>query len=183
MLRLAGRAVVAGDEVVRLAAERDVLVASLRAGAERAAPEHRKRPDPHRKLGAVTSRLLSFKLYGLELLVVDTVTRMLVDAPLNPDQRAAMLSLLADAPDWYRPGSSAEPLQISTLGPSKDALWSATGQRCRSGGADLVLDVDAGRLLEIRPYDHGRDAEPITLTLEAQRVVESTTGQSRRRHA
>jgi hypothetical protein len=45
------------------------------------------------------------------------------------------VSLLADAPDWYRPGSNAEPLQISTLGPSREALWSATGQRCSSGGA------------------------------------------------
>jgi len=41
---------------------------------------------------------------------------------------------------------------------------------------DLVLDPDAGRLLEIRSYEHGRNAEPITLTVETQRVVDSTKG-------
>jgi hypothetical protein len=176
------RAVVSGEQIVRLPAERDTLLASLRAGAERAAAEHRKRPDPHRKLGGRDMRLLRIKLYGHDLLVVDTVTRMLVDAPLNPDQRAAMLSLLADAPDWYRPGSGAEQLQIRNLGPTKDALG-RDGTAVQVGGADLVLDVDAGRLLEIRAYEHGRDAEPVTLTVEAQRVVDSTTGESRRRHA
>jgi hypothetical protein len=176
------RAVVPGDEVVQLPAERDVLLASLRTDAERAAAEHRKRLDPHRKLGGRDMTLPNIALYGLDLLVVHAVTRMLVDAPLNPDQRAAMLSLLADAPDWYRPGSSAEPLQIRNLGPTKDALG-RDGTAVQTGGADLVLDVDGGRLLEARFYEHGRDAAPITLTVEAQRVVDSTTGKSPRRHA
>ena len=41
---------------------------------------------------------------------------------------------------------------------------------------DLVLDPDAGRLLEIRSCEDGRNAEPIPLTIEAQRVVDSTNG-------
>ena len=178
----AWRAVVSSDEVVRLPVERDTLLASLRAGAERAAAEHRKRPDPHRTLGGRDVRLLNIKLYGLDLLVVDTVTRMLVDAPLNPDQRAALLSLLADTPAWYRPGSSSEPLQIRNLGPTKDALG-RDGTAVQTVAADLVLDVDGGRLLEVRYYEHGRDAAPITLTVEAQRVVDSTSGESRGRPA
>jgi hypothetical protein len=174
--------VVPGDELVRLPTERDPLLAALRAGAERAAAEHRKRPNRHRKFGGRDLTLPNIELYGIDLLVLGTVEDMLVDAPLNPDQRAAMLSLLADAPDWYRPGSGAEPLQIRRLGPTKDARG-RDGTAVQIGGADLVLDVDAGRLLEIRWYEHGRDADPITLTVEEQRVVDSPAGASRRRLA
>ena len=176
------REVVRGDEVVGLPAEPGGLLASLRAGTERAAAEHRKRPDPHRKLGGRDMTLPNIELYGLDLAVVHNITDMLVDAPLNPDQRAAMLSLLADAPDWYRPGRSAEPLPVRSLGPTKDALG-RDGTAVQVGAADLVLDVDGGRLLEIRSFEHGRDALPITITVEQQRVVGSTNGEARRRHA
>ena len=176
------REVVPGDEVVGLPAEPGALLASLRAGTERAAAEHRKRHDPHRKLVGRDTTLLNMELYGLDLAVVHNITFMLVDAPLNPDQRAAMLSLLADAPDWYRPGSSSEPLPVHSLGPTMDALG-RDATAVQVGATDLVLDVDGGRLLEIRSYEHGRGALPITITVEQQRVVGSTNGQARRQHA
>jgi hypothetical protein len=183
------RAVVPGDEVVRLPGDRDALLASLRARAERAVREQEKRSDPHRELGGRDLRLAQVELSGLDLVVVEAVTDLLVYAPLSAGQRAAMFSLLAEAPEWYRPGSGANPIQIRDLGPTDDALGRngtavriatrPTDDEARRAGewtVDLVLDPDSGRLLEIRSYEHGRDAEPIPLTVEAQRVVDSATG-------
>jgi hypothetical protein len=116
--------------------------------------------------------------------VVETATDLLVEAPLRPAQRAALLSLLADAPGWYRPGSSAEPIRIRNLGPTTDArrrdgiavrftieLTGAETRGASEGTFDLVLDPEAGRLLEIRSYEHGADAEPVLRTVVSQRVV------------
>jgi hypothetical protein len=176
------RSVFLGDELVGLPADRLRLLAALRAGIERFAAEHRKRPDPHRKLGGRDMTLFNIELHGADLAVVHNITEMLVDAPLDPDQRAGMLSLLADAPDWYRPGRSAEPLPVHSLGPTTDALG-RDGTAVQVGAADLALDVDGGRLLEIRSFEHGRDALPIVITVEDQRVVGSTNREGRSGHA
>jgi hypothetical protein len=174
------RYVVPGDEVVSLPAERDALLASLRARAERAAHVY-QRPRPEGYYPRVDR---TYELSGPDLLVVETATDLLVEAPLSPGQRAALLSLLADAPDWYQPGTSAEPIQIRNLGATKDALGrdgialkftieltSAETRGASPGTFDLVLDPEAGRLLETRSYEHGPEAEPVPLTVVAQRVV------------
>jgi hypothetical protein len=183
------RYVVSGDEVVRLPAKRDALLASLRARAERAARVY-ERPRPKGYYPRVDR---TYELAGRDLLVVETATDLLVEAPLSPGQRAAMLSMLADAPDWYQPGASAEPIQIRNLGPTKDALGrngialkftieltsDETGDETRGaspGTFDLVLDPKAGRLLETRSYEHGIEAAPVLLTVAAQRVVDAIDG-------
>jgi hypothetical protein len=183
------RHAVPGDEVVRLPAKRDALLASLRAGAERAARLY-QRPRPKGYYPRVDR---TYELSGRDLLVVETATDLLVEAPLSPVQRAAMLSVLADAPDWYQPGASAEPIQIRNLGPTKDALGrngialrftielrsDETGDEslgASPGTFDLLLDPQAGRLLETRSYEHGPDAEPVALTVVAQQVVDSIDG-------
>jgi hypothetical protein len=179
------RYVVPGDEVVSLPAERDALLASLRARAERAAHVY-QRPRPEGYYPRVDR---TYELSGPDLLVVETATDLLVEAPLSPGQRAALLSLLADAPDWYQPGTSAKPIQIRNLGATKDALGregiavkftieltSAETRGASPGTFDLVLDPEAGRLLETRSYEHGPEAEPVPLTVVAQRVVDSIDG-------
>jgi len=166
------RYVVPGDEVARLPAGSAELLASLRAGADRAVRLY-ERPRPEGYHPRVDRR---YDLLGHDLLVVETATDLLFEAPLGPHQRAALLSLLADAPNWYRPGTGAEPLQVRNLGATTDALGRA-GTAVRFGGFDLVLDPEAGRLLELRAYEHGMDAEPIRLTLESQRVVDSAGGE------
>jgi hypothetical protein len=180
------RHVVGGDEVVTLPAEREALLASLRAGAERAARAYRQPRPP----GYYPRVDRTYELAGRDLLVVETATALLVQAPLSPTQRAALLSLLADAPGWYRPGTSTEPIQIRNLGPTEDALGrhglavefaiELTSDEARAaspGTFDLVLDAEAGRLLETRSYEHGPDAEPVRLTVVAQRVVDAIDAQ------
>jgi hypothetical protein len=180
------RYVVPGEEVVNLPAERDELLASLREHAERAAQLYRQ-PRPE---GYYPRVWRQYELAGRDLLVAETATDLLVEAPLSPGQRAAMLSMLADAADWYQPGTSAEPIRIRNLGATKDALG-RNGIALRftieltsdeSGGSlegaspgtfDLILEPKAGRLLETRSYEHGRQAEPVPLTVVAQRVVDS----------
>jgi len=170
------RYVVPGDDVVRLPAERAARVY--------------QRPRPKGYFPRVDR---TYELSGRDLLVVETATDLLVEAPLSPGQRAGMLSMLADAPDWYQPGASAEPIQIRNLGQTKDALGrngialkftieltsGETGDEARGaspGTFDLVLNPEAGRLLETRSYEHGPAAEPVLLTVVAQRVVDSTDG-------
>jgi hypothetical protein len=176
------RYVVPGDEVDALPAERDALLASLRASAERAARLF-QRPRPKGYYPRVDR---TYELAGRDLLVVETATALLKEAPLSPGQRAAMLSMLADVAEWYRPGASAKPIQISNLGLTKDALGrdgialkftieltSEETSGASSGTFDLVLDPEAGRLLETRSYEHGPDGEPVLLTVVEQRVVDS----------
>lgn len=181
------RHVVPGDEVVTLPAERDALLASLRARAERAA-RVLQRPRPKGYFPTVDRR---YELSGRDLLVVATATGLLVEAPLSPGQRAAILSLLANAPDWYQPGASAKPIQIRNLGQTKDALGRTgialkftieltsdeIGDETRGaipGTFDLVLSPETGRLLETRSY--GPEAGPVLQTVVAQRVVDSING-------
>jgi hypothetical protein len=179
------RYVVAGDEVAGLPAGRNALLASLRVAAERAARLYQA-PRPKGYYPRVDR---TYELAGRDLLVVQTATRLLLEAPLSPGQRAAMLSMLADAPDWYRPGTSAEPIWIRNLGPTTDALGrdgialrftielTAGEARTASPGIfDLVLDPEAGRLLETRSYEHGLESAPLALTVVSQRVVESIDG-------
>jgi hypothetical protein len=176
------RYVVPGDAVVRLPAERDALLAALRAGAERAARAY-ERPRPQGYHPRVDR---TYQLWGRDLLVINTAIALLVEAPLSRGQRAALLSLLAHTPDWYQPGTSAEPIRIRNLGPTKDALGregialkfaleltAGEARDASPGTFELVLDPEAGRLLETRSYEHGADAEPVLLTLVAQRVVDS----------
>lgn len=175
------RYVVPGDEVVGLPGDRDALLAALRARAERAAALYRQ-PRPK---GYHPRFDRTYDLWGRDLLVVETATLLLLEAPLSPAQRSALLSMLADAPAWYRPGSAAEPIRIRNLGPTEDGLGrdgialrfvlelSPGELRVGSGGSfDLVLAPDAGRLLETRSYEHGAEAEPVRLTVVDQRVVE-----------
>jgi hypothetical protein len=172
---LGWRAVVPGAEVGRLPAERDALLASLREGAERAVREYRDRVRAAQAAGKDRNHYPIFREIersGHDLIVVETVTDLLVEAPISPDQRAALFSLLADAPDWYQPGSGAEPILVRNLGPTEDDLG-RNGTAVRVGAFDLVLDPGAGRLLETRSYEHGLGGEPVRLTLEAQRVVDS----------
>jgi hypothetical protein len=176
------RYVVPGDEVAGLPAERDALLASLRAGADRAARAYQQPRPP----GYYPRVDRTYELSGRDLLVLETAIRLLVEAPLSPSQRAAMLALLADAADWYEPGTSLKPIEIRNLGPTKDALGrdgialrftiELTSDETRGaseGTSELVLDPEAGRLLETRSYEHGPDAEPVLLTIVAQRVVDS----------
>jgi hypothetical protein len=181
------RDVVPGDEVVRLPAEPDALLAELRARAERAV-RVLERPRPKGHFPTVDRR---YELAGRDLLVVATATEMLVGAPLDPAQRAAILSLLAGAPGWYEPGAGAEPIGIRNLGETEDALG-RTGIALRFtieltpeeiGDDDrgaipqtfaLVLDPERGRLLETRSYGPGYG--PIARTVVAQRVVDSIGG-------
>jgi hypothetical protein len=172
---LGWRAVVGGDEVGRLPAERDALLASLREGVVRAVREYRDRVRAAKAAGKDRNHYPIFREIersGRDLIVVEAATDLLVEAPLSPDQRAALFSLLADAPDWYQPGSGAEPIQVRNLGPTEDALG-RNGTAVRVGALDLVLDPDAGRLLETRSHEHGPNGEPVRLTLETQRVVDS----------
>lgn len=179
------RHVVSGEEVVRLPADRDALLASLRARAEGAARVY-ERPRPKGYHPRVDR---TYELWGRDLLVVQTATDLLLEAPLSPAQRTAMLSMLADAPGWYEPGTSAEPIEIHNLGSTEDALGRegialrftleltpGETRRASPGTFDLVLDPQAGRLLETRSYEHGAGAEPVTLTVVAQRVAESIDG-------
>ena len=184
------RDVVAGDDVVRLPTERPALLASLRAGAERAARLY-ARPRPKGYFPRVDR---TYELSGRDLIVVETATSLLIVAPLSPRQRAAILSLLADAPDWYRPGASTKPIEIRNLGRTKDALG-RSGIALRftielnqeeaglderlgamQGTFDLVLDPQGGRVLEERSYEHGLNKEPEAATVEEQRVVDSIKG-------
>ena len=189
-LRPDWRYVVSGDEVVRLPTKRRALLASLRAGAERAARLY-ARPRPKGYYPRVDR---TYELSGRDLLVVETATSLLVQAPLSPRQRAAMLSLLAHAPDWYRPGASTKPIEIRNLGRTEDALGRSgialrftielnreeAGRDERRGAMqgtfDLVLHPQGGRVLEERSYEHGLDKEPVVLTVEEQRVVDSIKG-------
>ena len=184
------RYVVSRDEVVRLPTNRRALLASLRAGAERAARLY-ARPRPKGYFPRVDR---TYELAGRDLLVVETATSLLVGAPLSPRQRAAMLSLLADAPHWYRPGASTKPIEIRNLGRTEDALGRSgialrftielnqeeAGRDERLGAMqgtfDLVLDPQRGRVLEDRSYEHGLNKEPEAATVEEQRVVDSIKG-------
>ncbi len=184
------RDVVSGDEVVRLPTRRRALLASLRAGAERAARLY-ARPRPKGYFPRVDR---TYELSGRDLLVVETATSLLVVAPLSPPQRTAMLSLLADAPHWYRPGASTKPIEIRNLGRTEDVLGRSgiavrftielnqeeAGRDERLGAMqgtfDLVLDPQGGRVLEERSYEHGLGKEPEAATVEEQRVVDSIKG-------
>lgn len=184
------RYVVPGGEVVQLPTKRRALLASLRAGAERAARLY-ARPRPKGYFPRVDR---TYELAGRDLLVVETATSLLVGAPLSPRQRAAMLSLLADAPHWYRPGASTKPIEIRNLGRTEDALGRSgiairftielnqeeAGRDERLGAMqgtfDLVLDPQRGRVLEDRSYEHGLNKEPEVATVEEQRVVDSIKG-------
>jgi hypothetical protein len=179
------RYVVPGDEVTRLPPDRDALLASLRARAGRAA-ELYGRPRPEGYYPRVDR---TYELAGPDMLVVETATALLVEAPLNPAQRTAMLSMLADAANWYRPGTSAEPIEIRNLGQTEDALgrdgialkftMEVTSDEIAGASSqifDLVLDPQDGRLLEIRSYEHGPGADPVLRTVASQRVVDSMDG-------
>jgi hypothetical protein len=179
------RYVVPGDQIARLPAEPSALLALLRARAERATRLY-SQPRPEGYFPRVDR---TYELAGPDMLVVETTTALLVEAPLSPGQRAAMLSLLAAAPEWYRPGASAQPIRIRNLGATQDALGrdgialrftlELTSDETRgasSGTFDLVLDPEAGRLLETRSYEHGADADPVLLTIEEQQVVDSIDG-------
>jgi hypothetical protein len=182
------RYVVPGDDVVSLPVERDALLASLREGAEHAVRLY-QRPRPKGYYPRVDRR---YELLGHDLLVVKTATALLIEAPISPDQRAALMSLLADVADWYQPGASAEPIQIR-LGRTKDALGRSgtevvatqltDGARVEGVLFDLVLDPGGGQVLEVRYHEHDPPAEPIRLTVVAQRVVDSINGQRRPPHA
>jgi hypothetical protein len=184
------RAVVAGYEVVKLTSDRDALLVTLRAGVDRAVRQLQaiaERP-PREQPGGVRTHypgLDQVELWGRDLFVVETVTQLLMWAPLSPDQRATLLSLLANIPQWYQPGTSATQAQIRSLGPTKDALGRAgtavriaadpaPEQAARTGSwlVDFVLDQDAGRVLETRSYEHGPNAEPVRGTVKTQRVVD-----------
>jgi hypothetical protein len=185
------RAVVPGYDVVRLPTDRGAMLSTLRAGVDRAVRRLRaiaERP-PREQPGHVRTYypvLDQVELTGRDLFVVETATQLLIAAPLSPDQRATLFSLLADIPDWYQPGTSAKPVQIQSLGPTEDALG-RTGitvriateptrdEVTRAGGwlVDFVLDRDAGRVLETRSYEHGPNADPVRETVEEQRVVDT----------
>jgi hypothetical protein len=185
------RAVVPGYHVVRLPTERNALLAALRAGVDRAVRRlqaiagHPARDQP----GGVRNHypiLDQVELSGRDLLVVETATQLLTWAPLNPDQRATLFSLLASIPEWYEPGTSATPITIRDRGRTKDALGrpgsgvriaaeSTREETARAGGwlVDLVLDQDTGRMLETRSYEHGPNAEPVRETVKTQRIVDT----------
>lgn len=169
------RATLGSRQLQALPEEPTALLETLRAALRRAAGE-----DP------------TLKLYGYDLGVVVTIIRLSADAPVTARQRAALLELLATAPEWTAPGSSVTPLATRNLGADRTADGREatrirlelrfTPEEARElsidpepFALDLLLDTDAGRLVELREYEDGLSGDPIVTTIEAQRIVSAAS--------
>jgi hypothetical protein len=159
------RAVVSGARVQELPVDSGALLRMLRAGIDRD------------EFASLAER---------DLLVADTALDLLIEAPLSPEQRAAAFRVLADIPAWFAPGTSTRPVRAESLGMVEDSLGrSGIGVRITvdltpgtakhtSGSheihytADLILDPEDGRLLEVREREFGQ-----VRTVAEQQVVDS----------
>jgi hypothetical protein len=122
-------------------------------------------------------------VYGRDLGVVGAVVNLLTAAPLDAERRAALLDLLATAPTWTTPGSSATPLRVRRLGGATadgvrlrvDTHLTAAEQKRTSTIADwqleITIDPRRGRITRVREYEGGPDAPPEVTTIEVQRIV------------
>jgi hypothetical protein len=164
------RSVVSGARVHELPASADALLRRLRAGID---------------AGEVAS------LAERDLLVTDSALDLLIEAPLAPEQRAAALRMLADMPAWFTPGTTTRPVRVENRGVTEDSLGRSgiavrimidltPGSREHAPGshethytADVILDPDDGRLLEVREHELGH-----VRTVAEQEVVDSLTGRA-----
>ena len=164
------RGTLSTDQMQALPEDSAVLLETLRAAVGRAAAGDR-----------------ALRVYGRDLGVVATVVHLSTDAPVTAAQRAALLELLATAPDWTVPGTSVTPLSTRNLGPDRTADGESavrlrfelrfTPEEARElsidpepFALDLLIDPDAGRLMELREYEDGLAGRPIVTTIEVQRI-------------
>src|SRR5690606_11467025 len=75
-------------------------------------------------------RLDGHSILGEDFLVLATVSSMLMEAPLTGEQRAALLEVIADAPDWYRSDGSAV-VEVTNQGKAK----------ARSGAEGILIEA------------------------------------------
>lgn len=161
------RAAFTAAELRALPAEPERLLAALRAAMERMVPANDELP-----------------VVGIDLAVIATTADLLVTAPIDAAQRAALFELLASAPEWTLPGSSVTPVEVTRVGVATARgvrvrvelrLTPAERQQLRTSdlewGLELTIDPVHGRVTELREYEDGLRAPPIVTTIEAQRIV------------
>lgn len=153
------RATLTFREVRSLPTEPLPLLANLRATADRAAG----------RTGDYDAE--SHQVFGRDLFVIVIAARLLANAPLDGDQRAALFELLTTAPEWSRSDGKAR-LEIENLGQTEtrdeaDGLslrttldLSTADASATSGSAgrwslDTVLDPTTGDVLEFREREPG----------------------------
>ncbi len=130
----------------------------------------------------------AMRVFGHDLGVVAVIYYLSTNAPVTAEQRAALLQLLATAPDWTAPGTSVTPLTTRNMGQDRSAQGDAvirirlelrfTAEEARELSVDpepfaldLLIDTDAGRLVELREFEDGLSGAPIVTTIEEQKIV------------
>jgi len=163
------RATLTFREVRALPTEPLSLLEKLRATADRAAG----------RTGDYDAE--SHRIFGRDLFVLVIAARLLANAPLDGDQRAALFEVLTTAPDWSRSDGKAR-LEIDNLGRTETrdktdgislrttldlsaADASATNGTPGRWSLDTVLDPTTGDVLEFREREAG-EPEPSVITFQ-----------------